>query len=96
MSSVGVQLTGSFDRTAFTGWLSTLLQSKGADIFRMKGILNVKGSADRFVFQGVHMLFEGKADRPWKPGELRRSQMIFIGRKLDREGLNAGFRRCLA
>lgn len=36
MSSVGVQLTGSFDRTAFTGWLSTLLQSKGADIFRSK------------------------------------------------------------
>jgi G3E family GTPase len=42
------------------------------------------------------MLFEGKADRPWKSGEVRRSQIIFIGRNLDREALNRGFRACLA
>ena len=96
VSSVGIEETRELDPKKLNSWLSDLLQSKGADIFRMKGILNVKGSANRFVFQGVHMLFEGKADRPWKTGELRRSQMIFIGRKLDREGLNAGFRRCLA
>ena len=96
VGSVGIEETRELDPKKLNAWLGDLLQSKGADIFRMKGILNVKGSADRFVFQGVHMLFEGKADRPWKPGELRRSQMIFIGRKLDREGLNAGFRRCLA
>ena len=96
VGSVGIEETRELDPKKLNAWLGDLLQSKGADIFRMKGILNVKGSANRFVFQGVHMLFEGKADRPWKPGELRRSQMIFIGRKLDREGLNAGFRRCLA
>ena len=96
VGSVGIEETRELDPKKLNAWLGDLLQSKGADIFRMKGILNVKGSADRFVFQGVHRLFEGKADRPWKPGELRRSQMIFIGRKLDREGLNAGFRRCLA
>ena len=42
------------------------------------------------------MLFEGKADRPWAADETRRSQLVFIGRNLDREALNAGFRRCLA
>ncbi|MFM7103288.1 MAG: GTP-binding protein [Verrucomicrobiota bacterium] len=42
------------------------------------------------------MLFEGKPDRPWKADEARRSQIVFIGRHLDREALNAGFRRCLA
>jgi G3E family GTPase len=96
VGSVGIEETRELDPKKLNAWLGDLLQSKGADIFRMKGILNVRGSADRFVFQGVHMLFEGKADRPWKPGELRRSQMIFIGRNLDREGLNAGFRRCLS
>jgi len=62
----------------------------------MKGILNLKGSPSRFVFQGVHMMFEGKADRPWKDAAERKSQLVFIGRDLDREALNAGFRRCLA
>lgn len=55
----------------------------------MKGILNIKGQANRFVFQGVHMLFEGKPDRPWKDEQQRKSQLVFIGRNLDREALNA-------
>lgn len=96
VSSVGIEETRELDPKKLNAWMSELLQSKGTDIFRMKGILNLKGSPNRFVFQGVHMLFEGKADRPWKPGESRRSQLIFIGRNLDREELNAGFRRCLA
>jgi len=76
--------------------MGTILRTKGPDIFRMKGILNFAGSKDRFVFQGVHMLFDGKPDRAWKPDEKRRSQLIFIGRNLDREELNAGFKDCLA
>jgi len=31
-----------------------------------KGILTIAGEDQRFVFQGVHMLFDGRADRPWK------------------------------
>jgi hypothetical protein len=45
--------------------------------------------ADRFVFQGVHMLFDGRPDRPWKDAE-RHNQLIFIGRNLDRNQLNEG------
>ena len=37
----------------------------GGDLFRMKGVLVVKGAANRLVFQGVHMLFDAKLDRPW-------------------------------
>ncbi|HTH47105.1 MAG TPA: GTP-binding protein [Candidatus Limnocylindria bacterium] len=96
VSSVGIEEKRELDPKKLNNWLSELLQSKGADIFRMKGILNLKGSPSRFVFQGVHMMFEGKADRPWKDADERKSQLVFIGRKLDREALNAGFRRCLA
>jgi len=76
--------------------MSTLLREKGVDIFRMKGILNLKGIERRFIFQGVHMLFDGKQDRRWKDDESRRSQLIFIGRNLDRDELEEGFRACLA
>ncbi len=48
----------------------------------------------RFVFQGVHMLFDGRADRPWG-NEPRRNALIFIGRNLDRAALTEGFRACL-
>ena len=46
-------------------WLSYLLQSRGADILRMKGVLNFKGEARRYVFHGVHMVFDGQLERPW-------------------------------
>ena len=62
----------------------------------MKGVLSLRGEPNRFVFQGVHMLFDGKSDRPWKDGEVRSNKMIFIGRNLDREALNRDFSSCLA
>jgi len=37
-----------------------LLRTQGPNIFRMKGILNIAGEDQRFVFQGVHMLFDGR------------------------------------
>ncbi|MEL7495836.1 MAG: GTP-binding protein, partial [Cyanobacteria bacterium J06554_11] len=52
---------GALDREKLNAWMSALLQTKGPDIFRMKGILNIAGQAERFVFQGVHMIFEGQA-----------------------------------
>jgi len=95
VSSVGITTSGDLDPKRFNSWLSALLQEKGADIFRMKGVLSIRGEAERFVFQGVHMLFDGRPDRPWREGE-RHNSLIFIGRNLDREALNAGFRDCLA
>jgi len=96
VGSVGLEESRPLDTERLNQWLSTLLQTRGADIFRMKGILNIKGSPKRFVFQGVHMLFEGQPDRPWRPDEPRKSQLVFIGRNLDREALTAGFLRCIA
>jgi len=84
------------DSDKLSAWVSDLLQTKGPDIFRMKGILNLAGEADRFVFQGVHMIFDGRGDRPWKPNETRRSELVFIGRNLDEEAIRKGFRTCLA
>ncbi len=71
------------------------MQTKGVDIFRMKGILNVAGKSDRLVFQGVHMLFDGKPDRPWKEGETRKNELVFIGRNLDEAQLREDFKQCL-
>jgi G3E family GTPase len=95
VTSVGITTPGDLNLKKFQGWLRELLATQGPDIFRMKGVLSFKGEDRRFVFQGVHMLFDGQPDRPWN-GEPRENKLIFIGRNLNRAKLNEGFRACLA
>jgi G3E family GTPase len=94
--SVALVESGELDGEKLQHWMSRLLQTQGPDIFRMKGILNLAGEDHRFVFQGVHMLFDGTRDRPWKPGETRKNQLVFIGRNLDETKLREDFRACMA
>ena len=94
VTSVGINTPGDLDLRKFQKWLSDLLANQGPDIFRMKGVLSFRGAKTRYVFQGVHMLFDGRMDRPWRDGE-RANSLIFIGRNLNREALNAGFESCL-
>jgi G3E family GTPase len=61
----------------------------------MKGVLSVKGSGKRLVFQGVHMLFDAKFDREWGTAP-RTNTLVFIGKNLDRAALTENFKACLA
>lgn len=96
VTSVALVESGTLDMQKLNEWLGYLLQTRGPDIFRMKGILNIAGEDRRFVFQGVHMLFEGKRDRAWKPDETRKNELVFIGRNLDAAQLKADFLACMA
>merc|ERR1711990_1295804 len=72
---------------------------KAMNMFRYKGVLAVKGMKQKFVFQGVHMIFTGGFNKdlaPWKEGEKRTCRFVFIGRNLDDEKLKAGFMNCKA
>jgi G3E family GTPase len=93
ITSVGIVAPGDVDEQKLGAWLGELLRTEGQNIFRMKGILAVKGRSERFVFQGVHMLMDGRPDRPWG-SEKRESRIIFIGRDLDRQKLNEAFAAC--
>jgi G3E family GTPase len=94
VSSVGIDVPGNLNEKKLNKWIGGLLQEKGTDIFRMKGVLSIQGNPNRFVFQGVHMLLDAKPDREWGD-EPRHNRLIFIGRNLDREQLNKDFRSCL-
>ena len=96
VTSVGIELPGEIDVERLNDWLGELLGSKGTDIFRSKGILALAGSDRQYVFQGVHMLFDGDNGRAWRDGEPRTNRMVFIGRDLDRTQLERGFAACLA
>jgi G3E family GTPase len=77
-------------------WLSELLKKLGADIYRSKGVLHIKGQPKRVVFQGVQMMFDAAPDRFWNPNEKRRSQLVFIGKELDEAKIRAEFEQCVA
>ena len=96
VGSVGLRVQGDLDPARFETWMVDLLRRRGADIFRTKGVLSIAGDDHRFVFQGVHMLFDGQAGRAWEQDSLRESQLVFIGRDLDRAALSDGLNACLA
>ncbi|MFO0878463.1 MAG: GTP-binding protein [Gemmataceae bacterium] len=95
VTSVGITTPGDLDSDKLNKWLSELLMTQGPDIFRMKGVLALRGEPTRYVFQGVHMQFDGRPSRPWGD-EPRVNKLVFIGRNLDRAGLTEGFQSCLA
>ncbi|ACB50838.1 hypothetical protein cce_1488 [Crocosphaera subtropica ATCC 51142] len=93
--SVAFIESGQLDMEKVSNWISNLLRTQGQDIFRMKGILNIAGMNERLVLQGVHMLLNAKPDRLWKPEEIRRNELVFIGRNLDEMQLKEELKACL-
>ncbi|HEX3800664.1 MAG TPA: GTP-binding protein [Verrucomicrobiae bacterium] len=86
----------ALDLKKLEAWLGDLLKNLGADIYRSKGVLNIKGQPKRVVFQGVQMMFDAQPDRFWNVNEARKSQLVFIGRELDEAKIRGGFEGCVA
>ena len=94
VGSIAIETDGDVDPDRLNEWLGELLREHGVDIFRMKGFISIAGESRRFVFQGVHMIFDGQPDRPWGDAP-RRNQLIFIGRNLPEQSMRQGFEACL-
>ncbi|XP_073011168.1 uncharacterized protein [Typha latifolia] len=95
VSSVSIVCEGNLDLDKANMWLGTLLMERSDDIYRMKGLLSVSGMPERFVFQGVHDIFQGSPDRLWGADEPRINKIVFIGKNLDVQELESGFKGCL-
>ena len=94
INSMSFTVSKPIDPQKFNGWIGALLNSKGADLLRTKGILEYQGEDRRFAFQAVHMIADGDFIGPWKEGEKRQSRIVFIGRDLNRPQLRRGFESC--
>ncbi|WCJ40477.1 plastid transcriptionally active 17 [Euphorbia peplus] len=95
VSSVSIVCEGMLDLEKANTWLGTLLMDRSDDIYRMKGLLSVQGMDERFVFQGVHDIFQGSPDRLWGVDEPRVNKIVFIGKNLDKQEIEKGFKSCL-
>ena len=92
--SVACRMEGDVNIEVLQSWIGRLIEEDGANLYRYKGVMAVKGMGKKFVFQGVGMLFSGAFEGSWKKGELHESRFVFIGKNLDKEFLQAGFDAC--
>merc|ERR1711871_1291135 len=95
VTSLSIIQPGNVDLDDLQGWIGTILREKGADIYRMKGVIAMENAPTKFVYQAVHMIFNGDWGDAWDKEEERVSKLVFIGKNLNKEELEAGFRACV-
>ena len=96
ISSFSLTLEKPIKLNKFNEWMRGLLNEKGKDILRAKGILSAEGLNKKYVVQAVHMLMDDDVIGEWKSGEKRTSRLVFIGRSLNKEEIEKGFKACAA
>ena len=94
VNSVSFEVSRPIDQHKFQQWMGTLLQEKGQDLLRTKGILAHPNEDRRFAFQAVHMIADGDFIGRWPEDSPRHSRLVFIGRDLNRPQLRRGFEAC--
>ena len=85
----------AFQAAKLEDFLGSIVQVYGPKMLRYKGVLYMKGSDRKVVFQGVHQLMGSDLGPKWMPGEKKQSKMVFIGIDLPRDILLQGLEGCL-
>jgi G3E family GTPase len=85
-----------FNPAKLEDFLGAIVQVYGPKMLRYKGVLYMKGSDRKVVFQGVHQLMGSDLGPKWAAGEKKNSKMVFIGIDLPKDVLMQGLEQCLA
>ncbi|WPH21372.1 CobW family GTP-binding protein [Variovorax paradoxus] len=84
-----------FDPAKLEDFLGAIVNIYGPRMLRYKGVLSMKGTERKVIFQGVHQLMGSDLGPEWGKDEARQSRMVFIGIELPREILEQGLEQCL-
>ena len=84
-----------FSPTKLEDFLGAIVQVYGPKMLRYKGVLWMKGSDKKVIFQGVHQMMGSDLGPKWAPGEKKSSKLVFIGIDLPKEILLQGLEGCL-
>ena len=85
----------AFNPAKLEDFLGAIVQVYGPKMLRYKGVLFMKGSERKVIFQGVHQLMGSDLGPKWAPGEDKSSKLVFIGIDLPKEVLLQGLEQCL-
>ena len=84
-----------FDPAKLEDFLGAIVNIYGPRMLRYKGVLWMKGTERKVIFQGVHQLMGSDLGPGWKEREPRTSKLVFIGIELPRDILLQGLEQCL-
>jgi len=84
-----------FDPARLEDFLGAIVNIYGPRMLRYKGVLDMRGTERKVIFQGVHQLMGSDLGPPWGTQEKRESRMVFIGIDLPQDILRQGLNQCL-
>jgi G3E family GTPase len=85
----------AFDPAKLEDFLGAIVNIYGPRMLRYKGVLSIKGTERKVIFQGVHQLMGSDLGPKWEPNETRLSKMVFIGLDLPKDIFLQGLEQCL-
>ena len=85
----------ALDPAKLEDFLGAIINIYGPRMLRYKGVLNMKGTDRKVIFQGVHQLMGSDLGPEWAEGEPRTSKMVFIGIDLPRDIFLQGLEQSL-
>jgi len=85
----------AFDPAKLEDFLGAIVNIYGPRMLRYKGVLNMKGTERKVIFQGVHQLMGSDLGPLWAENEQKMSKMVFIGIDLPKDILLQGLEQCL-
>jgi G3E family GTPase len=85
----------AFNAAKLEDFLGSIVQVYGPELLRYKGVLFMKGTDRKVIFQGVHQLMGSDMGPKWAPGEKKNTKMVFIGLDLPRDVFQQGLEQCL-
>jgi G3E family GTPase len=85
----------AFDPARLEDFLGAIVNIYGPRMLRYKGVLAMKGTDRKVIFQGVHQLMGSDLGPLWAEGEARGSKMVFIGIDLPKDIFLQGLEQCL-
>jgi G3E family GTPase len=89
VSSISVELRGTLDERAFSGWFNPFVKKHADQLYRTKGILSIAGFPKPVVLQGVHQIFQTSLGEEGITAS-GKSRLVFIGRDLPRDEILSG------
>lgn len=84
------------DLLRFNIWIKIALTSSKSPLYRVKGILNIKGFKERMIFQGVNDQYAVEEGNSWQEGETKETKLVFIGKNLDQDYLSKCLKACIS
>ena len=85
-----------FDFRQLNLQLTVYLTFQAKQLYRMKGLVWLENEDQQFILQSVRKRFNFQKKRVWNPTEQKQSILVFIGKNLQRQGLERMLKICLS